>query len=766
MTRTHRLRAEPLEDRLAPTAGQLDPAFGSGGVASLTAVSAPTLAALPDGGAAVVFYTSTDTSPPTVKVERLRPDGTPDPNFGAGGVTSLPLSPPVDNYSYAITAQPDGRVVVAYDALVVRLTTAGALDPTFGTNGVVTLGYPHDGRSGQYPVSSAVHVLPDGTISVAGSAALGVAGPNGFPRTSMLVNRLTAGGQPDPAFGPGYAVADFPLNDLNTATAADVAYTPDGKLVLVGKALVGFGSIVEMHVTEKVPEYAGAVVRLNPDGSPDTTFGTNGRLLDPLAAGLGNGLTAVRVLSTGPYLVAGTGGGGGVTGRVNPDGSLDAAYGTGGVGKVAAATNPAILPDGRVAFSANSLSPAIVRVTQGGQVDTRFGTNGQADVSGTGLVTGANAIVADPAGRLLLVGSTAVTGGSNTALVIRLLGDAPPAGFVPAAVGTVQAGGPADGTVGVLTPAVGTYAVTGRMAVFPGFTGVVRTATADVNGDGTPDYIDAAGPGGQPAVVVFDGKTGAVLTDFLAFEPTFTGGVFVAAGDLDGDGRAEVVVSPDQGGGPRVEVFAVAGDAVTLRANFYGIDDPNFRGGARVAVGDFDHDGTPDLAVAAGFLGGPRVAIFGGTSLFTGTPTKLVNDFFAFTGSDVNTLRNGVFVAAGDVDGDGFADLLAGGGPGGGPRVLTISGKVLTSAGVGAAQAAPLMNFFVAGNAADRGGVRLAVTDADGDNRADVLAGSGEGSPSRARIYLGKDITSPAEPATFQDLDPFGAVPPGGVFVG
>jgi hypothetical protein len=57
--------------------------------------------------------------------------------------------------------------------------------------------------------------------------------------------------------------------------------------------------------------------------------------------------------------------------------------------------------------------------------------------------------------------------------------------------------------------------------------------------------------------------------------------------------------------------------------------------------------------------------------------------------------------------------------------------------------------------------------DADGDDRADLIVGSGEASPARARIYLGKDFTSPGEPEKVQDLDVFGgAVLTGGVFVG
>src|SRR5206468_211224 len=144
----------------------------------------------------------------------------------------------------------------------------------------------------------------------------------------------------------------------------------------------------------------------------------------------------------------------------------------------------------------------------------------------------------------------------------------------------------------------------------------------------------------------------------------------------------------------------------------------NFRGGARTAVGDLNGDGNPDLVVAAGFGGGPRVAIFDGATLRPGaTPAKLVNDFFVFE----ETLRNGAYVAVGDVDGDGFADLIAGGGPGGGPRVVGLSGFALTQQN---GTFTVIANFF-AGDTNNRGGVPVATKDIDGDHRADVIAGSG-----------------------------------------
>src|SRR5205823_10315238 len=132
-------------------------------------------------------------------------------------------------------------------------------------------------------------------------------------------------------------------------------------------------------------------------------------------------------------------------------------------------------------------------------------------------------------------------------------------------------------------------------------------------------------------------------------------------------------------------------------ASFFGIDDPNFRGGARVALCDVNKDGTDDLVVAAGFGGGPRVAVFDGRTVLAGPPTRLVGDFFVFE----QALRNGVFVAAGDLDGDGFADLIFGGGPGGGPRVYALSGQDLI-----AGRTVVRANFF-AGNTDDRGGVRV-----------------------------------------------------------
>src|SRR5262249_29429221 len=210
-------------------------------------------------------------------------------------------------------------------------------------------------------------------------------------------------------------------------------------------------------------------------------------------------------------------------------------------------------------------------------------------------------------------------------------------------------------------------------------------------------------------------------------------------------------------------------DVLTVRKNFLTFE-PTFRGGARVALGDVNGDNVADLAVAAGFLGGPRVTIFSGVGLLaaSGDPTTLAN-FFIFPGTDAVN-RTGAFVALGDVDRDGFADVIGGGGPGGAPRVFVLSGKQITTAvapggNFNNVYSNAVGNFFVQGNSSDRGGVRVAVKDSNRDGRADVVTGSGEGSPALVRVYLGTGFPSPngIEP-TGTSLSVFGSVSlPGGV---
>ncbi len=285
--------------------------------------------------------------------------------------------------------------------------------------------------------------------------------------------------------------------------------------------------------------------------------------------------------------------------------------------------------------------------------------------------------------------------------------------------------------------------------------GGVRVATADVTGDGIPDIVTAAGPGQGPVVNVLDGRNGSVVRTLQAFEIGFTGGVFVALGDVNNDGAADIVLTPDQGGGPRVRIFS--GSTGIQLADFFGIDDPTFRGGARAAVGDMNGDDAADVVISAGFGGGPRVAGYDGLRLTSGSIFRLFADFFIFEPG----LRNGAYVTLGDVTGDGLDDLLAGAGPGGGPRIFGLNGSQLVTS-FGASQV-PVVNFFV-DNVDSRLGVRLTAKSLDQDTLADLVIGRADA--PEVFIYRGSDLSPQSSPAIAQMITPFDLPFSGGVFVG
>jgi uncharacterized repeat protein (TIGR01451 family) len=283
------------------------------------------------------------------------------------------------------------------------------------------------------------------------------------------------------------------------------------------------------------------------------------------------------------------------------------------------------------------------------------------------------------------------------------------------------------------------------------FTGGVRVAMGDVNGDGTPDIITGAGPGGGPHVRVFDGVTGQQIAgpigSFYAFDPSFVGGVFVAAGDVNGDGVADIIVGAGAGGGPHVKVFSGADGSVL--GSFYAYA-PTFHGGVAVAAGDVNGDGLPDIITGAGAGGGPHVEVFSGA----GGP--VIASFFAYGAS----FHGGVSVSAGDLNGDGYADIVTGAGPGGGPHVKVFDGAALALGGQAAidAVANPLASYF-AYNPTFLGGVAVAVVQRF-TGPLDVVTGPGVGGGPHVKEFDG---------LTDVPLDGFYAYDPtflGGVFVG
>ncbi len=123
-------------------------------------------------------------------------------------------------------------------------------------------------------------------------------------------------------------------------------------------------------------------------------------------------------------------------------------------------------------------------------------------------------------------------------------------------------------------------------AYSPKFRGGVNVAVGDFDGNGEPTLVTGAGPGGGPHVRIFDLQQ-RLKTQFYAYPAGFHGGVNVGIGDVDGSGQAEIITGTGFGGSPQVRVFDRKGK---MKNQFFAFDSKK-RGGVRVAAVDIDGNG-------------------------------------------------------------------------------------------------------------------------------------------------------------------------------
>jgi uncharacterized delta-60 repeat protein len=441
--------------------GSLDTAFdGDGMVVTAFGGSAERCQALTFSGTKIVAVgvgaaTPGVTQPGDFAVARYTANGTLDSTFDGDGKRLDDVGEAFEGAAKAVAIQPDGKIVVAGSLLVsapppmfypglIRFNPNGTLDPSFGRGTGKVIGGFQDASIGGmaiggdggialvgsrnvlhfdasglsdattgFPVSGearAVAIQPDGKIVVAGYTS------TTSGQDFVVVRfKFNASGflQPDTTFGSNGVVS----TDLGAANdvANAIAIQPDGKIVAAGTSGEDF-----------------AAIRLNPNGSTDTSFNGTGKVRQSFQIeGVGK---AVAIQSDGKIIVAGRVATFIGMVRFTASGVPDSSFGGNGTGKVltdigpqnAGAESLAIQADGKilVAGTGGAAGPdfALLRYKTDGSLDTSYGNSGKVlvDFRGSSSDFG-HAVALDATGRTVVAGEAAGVFG-----VARLEGDIAP----------------------------------------------------------------------------------------------------------------------------------------------------------------------------------------------------------------------------------------------------------------------------------------------------------------------------------------------------
>jgi lipoprotein-anchoring transpeptidase ErfK/SrfK len=241
---------------------------------------------------------------------------------------------------------------------------------------------------------------------------------------------------------------------------------------------------------------------------------------------------------------------------------------------------------------------------------------------------------------------------------------------------------------------------------FPKISEAASLAMVDLGGDGINEILIGAPQGEKPEVKIYR-EDGSLANSFLAYDEKFFGGVNVGAGDFDGDGKDKIIVVPASGAAALVKIFDGFGQ-IENKEGFFAFDS-NLKNGAKVAAGDVNGDGRDEIIVGSGAGQKAQIKIFksGGESLAEINPEG-INDWsgvnvasgdidsdgiseilaapgwgslpevqiFKSNGELVKKIlvydkgfRGGVNLAFGDAVGDGSKEIVVGAGFTGGPHV-------------------------------------------------------------------------------------------------
>jgi uncharacterized delta-60 repeat protein len=321
-----------------------------------------------------------------------------DTTFGTNGIVRGPRSSLSLNPFLRMDLVGD-EIVTIGDATLSRFDASGAPATGFGTGGAVDL----EAALGLSVNWGAVRVQPDGRIVTGGRSWT-------FPY-SWIVARFGTDGTLDTTFsGDGWTQIDLG-GDRTSAAVQAIRFLQDGPdldIVVAGNAGYQQGRL--------------GIVRLNPDGSFDTAFGSGGIVTDAIGATPQN----MDIQSDGRIVIHG-----GLTNptlaRYTTAGALDTSFGTGGVvtaGVAGTFRDMSILPDDDIMLLGEGSGNAIaMRLTPGGSLDGTFGSGGVAAYD-LGVADQLRAVVQDASGNLVMVGRHRTIGGTFVEfLIVRTSGN-------------------------------------------------------------------------------------------------------------------------------------------------------------------------------------------------------------------------------------------------------------------------------------------------------------------------------------------------------
>ena len=447
------------DQNLPTSAGAIAPTVTTLPADTVTATTANINATINPNGARTTYHFEWGTSTSYGNTVPI-PDGT------------LSAATTPQNVSVALSGLPSGSVihyridatnsVSTSDGNDQTLTTftsvpagqIGADDSSFGTNGETTFSF----GSTSFNAFNAIARDASGNLVLAGYSD-----QTGGPQWAIA--RVTAGGSSDASFGDN----GFVLLNVGGAEAAatGVAIQANGQIVVAGNTGSG-----------------GEIVRLNSNGSLDTSFGSGGTVTLPSMS-----IAAVAVQpSNQRIVVAGAESGEFALTRLTTDGSMDTTFGTGGTvtttfpSGASAANALAIESDGELLAAGHAASTFAVAVYQtDGALDTSFGTNGLATPAtpGSGPAL-ANVVGIGSQGQIVLGGSDGTGAGDTAAAVVQLkLDGANDDSFGSGGVSEFTVPGTADDSVaGLAIDTSGEILVAGNLQMDGGQNGFVAALAA------------------------------------------------------------------------------------------------------------------------------------------------------------------------------------------------------------------------------------------------------------------------------------------------